>query len=82
MIITSHILTTMKKDEIGTNAGLVWRTLFYKGSKASFNELLQSTGLNVIDLSSAIGWLAREDKVEFYYENDEEVIDVYRDIYY
>ena len=24
----------MKKDDIGTNAGLVWRTLFYKGNKA------------------------------------------------
>jgi hypothetical protein len=44
--------------------------------------LLQDTGLNAIDLSSAIGWLAREDKVEFFYENDEEFIDVYRDSYF
>ena len=48
----------MKKDNIGTNAGLVWRTLFYKGTKATFNELIEDTGLNAIDLSSAIGWLA------------------------
>ena len=71
----------MKKDSIGTNAGLVWRTLFYKGTKATFNDLLQETGLHAIDLSSAIGWLAREDKVEFFYDNDEEYIDVYRDSY-
>ena len=72
----------MKKNDIGTNAGLVWRTLFYKGSKATFNELLQATGLNSLDLSSAIGWLAREDKVEFFKEGNEEYIDVYRDHYY
>ena len=72
----------MKKDNIGTNAGLVWRTLFYKGTKATFNELLEDTGLNAIDLSSAIGWLAREDKVEFFCENGEEFIDVYRDSYF
>jgi hypothetical protein len=71
----------MKKDDIGTNAGLVWRTLYYRGSKASFNDLLESTGLNALDLSSAIGWLAREDKVVFFYENNEELIDVYRDSY-
>lgn len=71
----------MKKDDIGTNAGLVWRTLYYRGSKASFTDLLESTGLNAIDLSSAIGWLAREDKVLFFYENNEELIDVYRDSY-
>jgi len=71
----------MKKDDIGTNAGLVWRTLYYRGSKATFNDLLESTGLNALDLSSAIGWLAREDKVVFFYENNEELIDVYRDSY-
>jgi len=71
----------MKKNDIGTNAGLVWRTLYYKGKKMTFNELLQETGLTAIDLSSAIGWLAREDKVVFTLENDEEFIDIYRDTY-
>lgn len=72
----------MKKDDIGTNAGLVWRTLFYMGRKATMNELLQKTQLNALDLSSAIGWLAREDKVEFFHENDEDYVDVYREHYY
>lgn len=71
----------MKKNDIGTNAGLVWRTLYYKGKKMTFNELLQETGLTAIDLSSAIGWLAREDKVVFTLDNDEEFIDIYRDTY-
>ena len=71
----------MKKNDIGTNAGLVWRTLYYKGKKMTFNELLQETGLTAIDLSSAIGWLAREDKVVFTQENDAEFIDIYRDTY-
>ena len=72
----------MKKDDIGTNAGLVWRTLFYKGKKATLSELLQETQLNALDLSTAIGWLAREDKVEFSHENDEDYIDIYRDHFF
>ena len=71
----------MKKNDIGTNAGLVWRTLYYKGTKMTFNELMQETGLTAIDLSSAIGWLAREDKVIFIREQDEEYLDIYRDNY-
>lgn len=70
----------MKKNDIGTNAGLVWRTLYYKGTKATFNDLMKETGLTAIDLSSAIGWLAREDKVEFSRDNEEDYIDVYRDV--
>lgn len=69
----------MKKNDIGANAGLVWRTLYYKGTKATFNDLMKETGLTAIDLSSAIGWLAREDKVVFTQENGEDNIDIYRD---
>ena len=47
----------------------------------TFNELMQETGLTAIDISSAIGWLAREDKVIFIREQDEEYLDIYRDNY-
>lgn len=48
------------KDLIGENAGIVWRTLY--NSKMSWEELLKNTSLKPLELASAIGWLAREDK--------------------
>ena len=41
----------MDKYQIGMNAGIVW-------NKAA-------TGLTDRDLNAAIGWLAREDKIDF-----------------
>ena len=76
------IITVMKKDKIGENAGLVWRTLFYKGGGATMNELMDSTGLDVLNVSAAIGWLARENKIEFYTKDGEEFFDVIHEMYY
>lgn len=54
----------MDKTIIGINAGKIWR-LLSNNARWSFEELKIKSGLNDIDLSAAIGWLAREDKVEF-----------------
>ncbi len=51
-------------DEIGNAAGLVWETLDREG-KITLARLRQRTGLSVELLNRAIGWLAREGKVEF-----------------
>lgn len=72
----------MKKETIGENAGLVWRTLFYKGSRATMAELMDATGLNALDTSAAIGWLARENKMEFTNKDGEDYFDIARDMYY
>ena len=53
-------------DEIiatfGSNAGKIWHTLHTKGT-VSEELLVQETKLNVDELCSAVGWLARENKV-------------------
>ena len=53
----------MNKEHIGENAGIVWRALH--NNMLSWEELVKSTGLIPLDLSAAIGWLAREDQIRF-----------------
>lgn len=72
----------MKKELIGANAGIVWRVLNTRHDKMFFGELLMATQLNPIELASAIGWLAREDKILFTEENGKEYISVYQECYY
>lgn len=56
----------MDKSVIGTNAGLVWRTMDgYEKKFWSYKELQEVTGLSDELLYVAIGWLARENKLEF-----------------
>ena len=48
----------------GENAGLVWEKL--KDNRHwEYEELKSATGLTDRDLNAAIGWLAREDKIDF-----------------
>lgn len=54
----------MDAQSIGQNAGLVWRLLDHN-RKWEYNELKEATGLSDRDLNAAIGWLAREDKIQF-----------------
>lgn len=53
----------MDKYSIGTNAGIVWR-LMDNGRKWSYQELREKSGLSDRELYAAIGWLAREDKIQ------------------
>lgn len=49
---------------IGENAGVVWRFLNASASeKFSFDQLKKGTKLKNDELSTAIGWLARENKI-------------------
>ena len=70
----------MKKSTIGENAGVVWRTLY--GKKLSWDELAAATGLSATDLATAVGWLAREDKISFLTENGMEHLEIYHENYY
>lgn len=54
----------MDKHEIGVNAGKVWE-LLSGNTKWNYESLKRASGLNDKELAAAIGWLAREDKVEF-----------------
>lgn len=53
----------MDKYTIGNNAGIVWK-LLNNGKRWSYEDLKKASGLTDRDLNAAIGWLAREGKVE------------------
>ena len=71
----------MDKEMIGNLAGIVWRTLNEKG-KLSFEELQRETLLDSESVSTAIGWLAREDKISFDEQNGITAFYVYHERYY
>ena len=54
----------MNKNQIGTNAGVVWNVL-KDNCHWEYTNLKEDTGINDRDLNAAIGWLAREDKIDF-----------------
>lgn len=55
----------MNKGIIGENAGIVWRLLNNDNRWWEFSEIERATGMDDKELSAAIGWLAREDKIQF-----------------
>ena len=56
----------MDKHIIGENAGKLWRLLSTDAPrKWTLQEVKDATGFNDLEAASAIGWLAREDKIQF-----------------
>jgi hypothetical protein len=49
-------------NNFGSNAGKVWNALNEKGP-LNQNKLMKTTKLSKYDIFSAVGWLAREDKI-------------------
>ncbi len=49
-------------SKIGTNAGLVWNAV--NEGKKSAKDIKKATKLTDKDLYAALGWLARESKVQ------------------
>lgn len=66
----------MNKPIIGTNAGIVWR-LMNNEHKWSYQELKERSGLSDRELNAAIGWLAREDKIQI-----EEDMNTHQEIFF
>lgn len=62
----------MNSDVIGANAGMIWSALNLKNSQ-SVKMLKRVTKLKDKDIYPALGWLAREGKVEFF-ETEGDVI--------
>ncbi len=54
----------MDAHTIGVNAGVIWR-LLDNNRRWEYSELKAASGLSDRDLNAAIGWLAREDKIQF-----------------
>lgn len=72
----------MDKNSIGTNAGIVWRLMDTK-QYWTYPELKSISGLSMPDLFAAIGWLAREDKIDFSINSsNDEVLSLHMDFYY
>lgn len=63
----------MDKNAIGTNAGILWR-LMNNNMSWNYKELKEKSNLSDKELWAALGWLAREDKVEFDTNSKEERI--------
>lgn len=62
----------MYKTIIGENAGKVWNFLYGSAKRrCEFLEIKEGTGLSDMDLAAAIGWLAREDKIQIDCESQE-----------
>jgi hypothetical protein len=49
--------------DIGTNAGIVWRALSEERDGLALNELMARVNLPLFEVASAVGWLARENKI-------------------
>lgn len=62
----------MEKKHIGENAGIIWNLLSDK-QKWTAKKICKETGFSKQDFYCAIGWLARENKIEISNsENSEE----------
>lgn len=53
----------MDKKTIGTNAGIIWN-LLNNNEKWDICQLTEKSGLTEEEVYTAIGWLARENKIE------------------
>lgn len=67
------------KNPIGEYAGIVWRTLC--NQEMTWEELLKKTKLNPLEAASAIGWLARENKMNIRTNDGVLTFSVYRENY-
>ena len=70
----------MNRNEIGLNAGKVWQ-LLSDYAKWSYGTLKRKSGLKDKELGAALGWLAREDKIEMYEDDDELYISLGVNVY-
>ena len=54
----------MNVQKIGEDAGIVWRLLYGDHRKWEYQEVKEKTHLPDRELNAAIGWLAREGKIQ------------------
>lgn len=54
----------MLKNDIGVNAGVIWHLLLENGA-LSVRQIGEHTGYREKMIILSLGWLAREDKVNF-----------------
>lgn len=55
----------MKKEKIGTDAGKIWQILNEIGN-VKIVDLKKTSKMDIKDIYLALGWLARENKIQFF----------------
>ncbi|MGD0711286.1 MAG: winged helix-turn-helix domain-containing protein [Bacteroidales bacterium] len=55
----------MKKEQIKINAEKIWKRLESNLTDTNINKLKRDCKLTLIELSIALGWLAKEEKITF-----------------
>lgn len=58
----------MITNEIGLNAGIIWKALFEEGEQP-VKSLIKKLQMSSSDFYMAVGWLSREGKL-YHYEKD------------
>ncbi len=58
----------MITNEIGLNAGIIWKALFEEGEQP-VKSLIKKLQMTSSDFYMAVGWLSREGKL-YHYEKD------------
>lgn len=54
----------MNQNTIGAHSGIIWN-LLNNNKRWEYCDLKKESGLSDRDLNAAIGWLARENKIQF-----------------
>jgi len=55
----------MKKNQIKINAEKIWKRLENNLTNTNINTLMNDCELNLYELFIALGWLAKEEKINF-----------------
>jgi len=55
----------MNVESIGTWAGIVWNTLNEANGALALKDLKKASKLKVNEMHAALGWLAKEGKLDF-----------------
>lgn len=72
----------MIKNQIGNNAGIVWRALNASHCKMTTNDLKAKTLLTENEILMALGWLAREGQVVTIEKSGMLYFSTYYEMYY
>ena len=71
--ISYRLGETNLTQKIGTNAGKIWKFLDTQ-KEANISIIMRQTNLNEKETHSALGWLARENKIDVYIGKNNQLV--------
>ena len=66
----------MEKEKIGVDAVKIWQMLMEKG-ELKITDLSKYSKMEIPDIYMALGWLAKEEKVDFFKMENEAAVCLY-----